>query len=184
MRKSPLSIDRRIARTRLALRDALLELLAVKCWDDIGIHEICTHANVGRSTFYIHFQGKDELLLESMNDLKSFLISNPPSSRKGGFHLLHGLLDHIAEQRTVFKALIGRRGGQSVISRFKELTRQLIELEFKQRGMSAAKNQWLTHYLTGGMVDLMSWWVDSKSVSIEELKQKLDVLISKAMQVD
>jgi hypothetical protein len=46
------------------------------------------------------------------------------------------------------------------------------------------KNPWLLHYLAGGIVEVMSWWVDvPKSFSIEELKHKLDLLVAKALTV-
>jgi len=54
--------DRRSQRTQQALMEALLALLAEKHYDEISINEIVDRANVGRSTFYAHFQTKDELL--------------------------------------------------------------------------------------------------------------------------
>ncbi len=54
--------DRRSQRTQQALIDALFALLAEKHYDEISIHEIVDRANVGRSTFYAHYQSKDELL--------------------------------------------------------------------------------------------------------------------------
>src|SRR5438128_5231066 len=99
------SVDRRILKTRLALRDALLALLATKSWDEISIQEICHQANVGRSTFYLRYQGKEDLLEESLNDLRDFLIANTKHSGNKEFTTLHGLLEHIAEQRAVFKAV-------------------------------------------------------------------------------
>src|SRR5215204_6539316 len=76
-------IDRRIQRTRLSLRAALLELLKKKNYDDISIEEITEHANVGRATFYLHYQDKEDLLLEQFREManeKVQLISEIPFS--------------------------------------------------------------------------------------------------------
>lgn len=185
MRKPVKLIDRRIAKTKLALRDALLSLLVVKHWDDISILEICEHANIGRSTFYLRYQSKDDLLTESLNDLRDFLIANSEPAHKSGFGFLRGLLEHIAEQRAVFKAVIGKRGGQSVASRFKEMVRQLIEIEFKRNGVEPTKTQWLSRYLAGGVVEAMSWWIDvSRPPTIEEMERRLEALARQALRVD
>src|SRR5262245_45123225 len=58
-RKSP--IDRRVARTRAMLHQALLALIMEKGYEAISVADICERADVGRSTFYAHFTGKDDL---------------------------------------------------------------------------------------------------------------------------
>ena len=62
-------IDRRIQRTRLALRTALLELLKHKNYDDISLEEITEQANVGRATFYLHYKDKEDLILEQFSEM-------------------------------------------------------------------------------------------------------------------
>ena len=54
--------DRRVQKTRKLLQDALIELVAEKGYEAVSIQELLDRANVGRSTFYAHFQGKDQLL--------------------------------------------------------------------------------------------------------------------------
>src|SRR5215475_13530041 len=54
--------DRRVQKTRKLLQDALIELVAEKGFEAVSIREILDKANVGRSTFYAHFQDKDQLL--------------------------------------------------------------------------------------------------------------------------
>ena len=54
--------DRRVQRTRKLLQDALIDLVAEKGYVAVTIQEILDRANVGRSTFYAHFQDKDQLL--------------------------------------------------------------------------------------------------------------------------
>ncbi|HKY53630.1 MAG TPA: TetR/AcrR family transcriptional regulator [Anaerolineales bacterium] len=55
--------DRRTRRTRQLLRDALLGLLKEKRYDDISVQDIIERADVARSTFYIHYLDKDDLLV-------------------------------------------------------------------------------------------------------------------------
>ena len=57
------SDDARAVRTRGELSSALIALMHVKRYDDITVQNICERADVGRSTFYAHFQDKDELFV-------------------------------------------------------------------------------------------------------------------------
>ena len=67
--------DRRVQRTRRLLHKALMSLILEKKYESITVQEILDRADVGRSTFYMHFQDKDELLFDGFQYLQSFLES-------------------------------------------------------------------------------------------------------------
>lgn len=54
--------DRRVERTEQLLRQALLALVQEKGFEALTVQEIIDRANVGRATFYAHFDNKDDLL--------------------------------------------------------------------------------------------------------------------------
>ena len=62
-------MDRRQRRTREAIFRAFTELLAKKSLDRITVGEIIERADVGRATFYAHFETKDFLLRELCREL-------------------------------------------------------------------------------------------------------------------
>src|SRR6266404_7607300 len=51
-------IDRRTERTRAALMSAFLELILSRGYEAVAIADIIRKANVGRSTFYLHYARK------------------------------------------------------------------------------------------------------------------------------
>jgi AcrR family transcriptional regulator len=61
-------VDRRVQRTRALLRDALMSLIAEKGYRAITVQNIIDRANLGRSTFYAHYQDKEDLLLSGMEE--------------------------------------------------------------------------------------------------------------------
>jgi AcrR family transcriptional regulator len=94
--------DRRAQRTRRALVSAFVELVLTRGYEALSAVEISRKANVGRSTFYLHYTSKEELLRESMQ-----IPSNQMATCVGGDvtpQQLIPLLDHFREQRTVNRA--------------------------------------------------------------------------------
>src|SRR3954468_20461121 len=53
--------DRRVVKTRTAINQGLMDLVAEREYDDIPVGDIIGRADVGRSTFYQHYQNKDEV---------------------------------------------------------------------------------------------------------------------------
>lgn len=52
--------------TARLMNQALLKLLEVKDYDYITVSEVCKKAGVNRSTFYLHYEGMDDLLMEAL----------------------------------------------------------------------------------------------------------------------
>lgn len=88
--------DRRQQRTRAALLAAFRDLMFAQRYDRIDVAAICALADVGRSTFYAHFPGKDALLAASM---QPFLIVLAAVSADSSDPSLLQLLEHFWEQR-------------------------------------------------------------------------------------
>ena len=72
--KTVLQQDRRTQRTQQTLFDALIDLLKVKHYDAISVKDIIEKANVGRSTFYAHYQTKDDLLKSGFERVLDMLL--------------------------------------------------------------------------------------------------------------
>ena len=174
-KNAPRAVDRRIERTRGALRDALLDLLQDHSWDDMGVQEICEHANIGRSTFYMHFQNKDELLAHGFNDLRTMLGMQDVAVKDktaGQFPFLHGLIEHAGQHRKLFRSVIGRRSSHVVHLRFKEMVLQLFKDDLAHASTAGWQREATAHFLAGALVQLLAWWVDAKSaIPREEVEQ-------------
>lgn len=179
--------DRRVQRTRRSLRDALISLLVERGWDDINIQILCERADIGRSTFYLHFQNKEQLLVSGFNDLRAGLRAQPAiadDGTSGSLPFVRGLIEHVYEQRTLFRAIIGRRSGHVVQKRFREMVNRLVEEEIP---LSATgwKRDAGARYVAGALVELLAWWVDGgterSADDIEHLYYQLTVPAIKSL---
>ena len=115
--------DRRITRSKKALRDAIVALMEERDFDDITVNDLCERADLNRGTFYNHFRDKDDLLAtleneviadldhfqEQMQDLTvPYLWTH--KTKKRPLPLLVELYDYLREQGDFLHAVLGPGG--------------------------------------------------------------------------
>ena len=159
--------DRRVLRTRRTLRDALVHLILQRGWEQISVLDICQRADVGRSTFYTHFAEKVELLLSGFDDLRRALRAAEAELDHGRTGRLLGfsgpLIQHASENLRLFRALVGKRSGQAVLKRFRQLVLDLVSEDLQALGLPAARTALAAHFLGGAFLELLTWWLDART---------------------
>src|SRR5215467_2339104 len=75
------TMDRRVQRTHDVLHRALMSLIIEKGYEVITVQDIIDRANVGRSTFYTHYVGKQDLLRKGLTHLKEQLLTHQRAAR-------------------------------------------------------------------------------------------------------
>ena len=120
---SATSTDRRIARSKRALRSALIELIEERGLDDVSVNDLCARADLNRGTFYNHFHDKDDLVTtledevisdleriqEQMKDLTVMDLVRY-RMRKQPLPFLVDLFDYLREQGDCLHAITGPGG--------------------------------------------------------------------------
>lgn len=180
--KNKITPDRRIQRTRQLLLNSLIELILEKGYEAITVQNIIDRANVGRSTFYSHFQDKEDLLLsgfESLGDVfENFFNQTSPEATSWSFSM--ALFQHAEEQRPVFKALLGKRAGVVVLNRIQKTLITLLKKHFQT--LFSKKKQPIpmdifVQYFVSTFLGLLTWWLDNdtsySAVQMNEYYRKL-----------
>jgi AcrR family transcriptional regulator len=159
--------DRRTKRTRETLVHALLGLIETKPYDFITVGDIISEANVGRSTFYAHYQNKDKLLLGGFDLLLDRVVEEIHLDEDLGlvfdaslfFRHAHG--HHDIYQRLVwgsgFKLLI--KDGHTALSHKIEERITVLARPGFQPSISLSV---VATALSGGLLILLKWWLDRK----------------------
>ncbi len=76
-------VDRRVIKSKQALKDALLNLMNKTEFKDITITDIVQTANLNRGTFYKHYEMKEHIFDEIIDDVLSDLIESYRDPYKG-----------------------------------------------------------------------------------------------------
>jgi AcrR family transcriptional regulator len=118
--------DKRVTRTRRALFDAFFDVVLSRPYDGITVDEIIARAGVGRSTFYEHFKGKDEILSESVRT--PFAILADAMRARDNTQDLMMLLEHFWQNRAVAPTLFKGAARAVLVQSLVEL----IEERFKE----------------------------------------------------
>ena len=88
-------MDRRQRKTREAIFTAFRELLQKSRYENITVQDIIDKADVGRSTFYSHFETKDALLKAICSDIFDHIFQGDICEYPGETHSLQEKLAHI-----------------------------------------------------------------------------------------
>ncbi len=135
--------DRRVQKTQSLLRVALVSLLAGKPYDSIVVKEILDRANVGRSTFYMHFRDKDDLLVSGIHEMLGSIPSPArPSPGKGYDRFLWFSLpvfEHHYSHAHAWGDKIGNRGRAILHERLRQVLAPMIANAMKQEFRTVRK---------------------------------------------
>lgn len=163
--------DRRILRTRKSIHLAMIFLIRNKGYEAITVQDIIDEANVGRSTFYSHYTGKENLLRKSFAHLRVLLEAYQAdvSAKQGdgeGQRLTFSIamFEHAGENLDIYRALVGGRGITVAISSIRELISDLVRSEMaatpEKNAGTGTQQEILVQYVAGAFMGVLTWWLD------------------------
>jgi AcrR family transcriptional regulator len=160
--------DRRSLRTQQALVDALITLMSNKHYDTITIKDIVEQANIGRSTFYAHYQTKDDLLMSGLGRMLDALLQQVSLNEEeqnlklNTTMLFHHARGHFEIYRTLMwgtgSDILIQDGHAALSAKLESRLTQLISE--KQRGVIPVDI--LAYSMAGSLLILLKWWLDHK----------------------
>ena len=158
--------DRRVLRTQRLLREALVSLVLEKGYEAVTVQQIVARADVGRSTFYAHYLGKEQLLLSGFDVLEAQLApaTRAAAERKAALPLAftRGLFQHVHEHRSLYRVIVGRRSGMMVQHRMRVLVQKLLRADLAAASLPVPPEA-AVHFLAGAFLAHVAWWLDHQA---------------------
>ena len=160
-------MDRRQQKTRQAIFSAFRTLLEKKNFGNITVQEIIEEANVGRSTFYAHFETKEDLLKVMCTDIFQHVFSNDleqesnhdfsHSSYDFEKKLTH-ILYHLQDNKKNLIGLLSCDSGEIFMNYFKNYLYEMFSsyvdtLHYK------APADYVVNYSVCSFAETVRWWI-------------------------
>jgi AcrR family transcriptional regulator len=160
--------DRRSRRTRQLLSDALTALMLEKRYDKITVQDVIDRANVGRSTFYAHFQDKEDLLLSHFGTVLDALIQHfdlqPDDPEQ--FMPVRGLFRHAQAFYPVYQTFVWGRGVELLYKQGQAHLSQRIEENLAASlpvgQPPAVPLPVLSNHIAATLTSLLRWWLENE----------------------
>ncbi len=158
--------DRRVRKTETAVKRALYSLIAEKGYESITVRDILERADVGRSTFYAHFDDKEDVLRDGLDDLLEHLRSYHSDAVRSPSELFAFsgfLLQHVQSAPHFFHELVGTRSGR-LVQRWPEMLGELVRADLVQLAKHRTLNtplEMLVQFVVGVFTSLLAWWVQA-----------------------
>lgn len=146
--------DRRRRKTREAVFSALMRLLEGRPYDAITASDIIREADVGRTTFYAHFETKDDLVREMCDELFGHVLEAARDGARDGGSVFAHLLWHLREDDRGGLSLLS--GGGPFPTLFRERLEALVRGEVAE--LPGVPEGFLASQVAGGFVEMTRWW--------------------------
>ena len=158
-------MDRRQQKTRRAIFTAFGKLLETKRYEQITVQDIIDEADVGRSTFYVHFETKDDLLKSMCTDIFDHVFTK--TLPEGEIlddtisleMMLAHVLFHLREKKENIKGLLRSESSELFMRYFKEYLTLLFS-KYTDTFRKDIPKDFLLNQLVGSFAEAVKWWIN------------------------
>lgn len=157
------ALDPRVVRTRRLLINALIEIIVAEGYETVTIREIVGKAGVNRSTFYLHFYDKQDIMTQMQDDILNELtesLKHPMYSYEAAVNEYKhsnkpikshvAMFEHIQKHASLYQKLLNER-------EFRERITQAIQMEV----LRFRDSVWEATFMANGAVGVILYWLEN-----------------------
>jgi len=168
-------MDKRIQRTKRRLSEALINLILERGYENVTVQDILDKADIGRSTFYSHYEDKDQLLKAGPTNLGVVLFEQRNSlngeSAGQGINFVN-LFKHVSANRRLAKAMLGKKSGNIIFEVFENRISSVVKEKYQPRFSNSKKDKIMLGYLAQSAASAVTCflrrWVDDDFIFTPE----------------
>lgn len=163
-------VDRRVARTRRALHEALIRLIKREGYDAITVQEIIDEADIGRATFYAHYRSKEDLLRGGFEQLRTELraarrtaCAKQGTDDGGPLSFSLAMFEHACAYKDVYRAMLGGRGSIVATNEIRRVLSELVREELPAlEDDGAVPRELMLQFVVGTFLTALTWCLEKK----------------------
>lgn len=182
-------MDRRILKSREAIVEGFIGLMAEKNFEHITINEIADRANVSRGTIYLHYTDKYDLLDQCIKShlvqlIESFLPCGVTGIFPSKSSLLH-TFQYLREHIIFYAAVLENKGIPTFRNRLQAALLRGLDKQIDMEGINRDMNkEILVQFLASAIAGMIEWWIThSMPYSEAEVVEQLWALMERNQMV-
>ena len=176
-------IDRRVVKTKRAIKEAFAKLLTQKDINDVTISDIAAEAGINRKTFYNYYGGIYEVVGEIEDDIVRLIDKEVTgigfqNSLQSPYLVFEKLTKVINTDTDFFGYLLGMNANVSLESKIADLLKSKFKLFVLQDvEISELRLNLMAEFIISGMVAVYRRWFNSdRSEPIETISEEMKLL--------
>ena len=178
-------IDRRVRKTRRALKEALINKMKDKPIQEITVREIADEIDINRGTFYQHYRDIYDMLYQIESELfeefDDLLNHSDRLESKGIKSTFIGFVTLLKENSDLVLVLLSSNGDPAFVDKVKALVREHVIDEWMHANSTGVTPYFDYYYefVVAGCIGLFQKWLATGAIeSPEKLAQLVDVILN------
>ena len=162
--------DRRVQRTRTLLKNALMQLIDEKGYDAVTIQDITERANLGRTTFYLHYVSKDDLLLDHHQDFASHIVLQPLSydelMNDRPAPAFAQFLQGLADGKAIYLKVTNGKDADLILQGVRQQMMDNLSASLQDAFADSQPTialEMLVNYIIGAQLTYIDWWLTNRT---------------------
>lgn len=185
-------VDKRIIKTKNAIRTAFKELVQTKDMSDISISELTEKAGVTRSTFYMYYDSVGAV----RNDIEDVILShiekimseaNLVQSMLNPYPLLYAITNEINKYDEYNRYILSSNNSGELLDKLKNMIIDAFVNTMQknvQLKVNVAKAKYVAAFCTAGICETFKMWFNHQSsLTLEELCAHISQMVTKALAI-
>lgn len=173
-------MDRRQRKTRTAIFEAFIRLLAKSTYDKITVGQIIAAADIGRATFYAHFETKEYLLKALCQELFEHIFATERGDDSAHTHIFDcdstatvftHLFRHLQHNDNHILDLLSCQSNGLFLEYFKKEVVRLVQSQLPlfahRKARELPEDYWIDH-IAASLVQTLRWWIGNGMVQSPE----------------
>lgn len=184
--------------TAIKMDKAFMEVLEQKDFEYISIKEICEKAGVNRSTFYLHYENTNDLLLESIRYMNGQFLSYFQEESTGVVgkiascskdelllvtpKYLMPYLTYIKEHKKLFRTAIMKATALDLEGTYQKMFRHVFNPIMERFNLPVSQRNYMITFYINGIIAIILEWL--KNDCRDDIEQIMDIIVKCVMPVD
>lgn len=175
--------DRRVTKTKKAIKNAFVNLLAEKDVNDISVTDVASVADVDRKTIYNYYNGvyaiQEEIETEFVDRLNVVLEEIGQTTVDNPYHIFEKLTGILNQNIEFYSRLMKVDAQSHLLRKIKRVIKVRLKNALMQTSIKDSPEiDMISEYVTSGMVAVYQNWFNSpREKSLEDFSNNVGKLV-------